>query len=306
LRKESVPANEMISVDHQLQEPQVEPLIKLKKKLSEKDQKLKELKRETRRLINELDSAYKEIRQTQEESIVREKLNVAGGLASGVGHEIKDSLNFIAMSVQHIHNKFSPGDERREFTEVILDKVEELNNIASELILFARPHEPDFKKCDIHKLLDRVLDLVKFKCVVQKVKMIKTYSSELPLVVIDDDLVEQVFLNLIDNSLWAMPGGGKLTITTRKSERKNLIEVQISDTGCGIPEEALSRIFDPFYTQKENGTGLGLSIVERIIEEHRGFISVSSKLKKGTTFTIDLPVIRNKVKKKTDPPKIPR
>jgi len=288
-------------VGHQLQGPQIEPLINLKTKLSEKDRKFKESKKETRALINELDSAYKEIRRNQEELIVREKLNVAGGLASGIGHEIRDTLNFIAMSVQHIHNKFSPGDERREFTEAILDKVEELNSIASELILFGRPHETNFKKCDIHILLDRVLNLVKLKCVVQNVKVIKTYGTELPLVTIDDELIEKIFLNIIDNSLWAMPDGGNLIIITQKSDRKNFIEIQISDTGCGIPEKDLSRIFDPFYTKKKNGTGLGLPIVKKIIQEHRGFISVFSQRNKGTTFTIDLPVVQKNAKK-TGPP----
>jgi len=301
LKKESVAVTEMINVNHRLQESPGVELLHLKKKLSEKDQKLKELKKETRRIIKDLDSAYKEIRQNQEELIIREKLNVAGGLASGIGHEIRDTLNFITMSVQHIHNKFSPGDERREFTEAILDKVEELNNIASELILFAQPHETNVKKCDIHSLLDRVLNLVKFKCVVQNVKIIRTYATELPLVTVDEVRIEKIFLNIIDNSLWAMLDGGNLIIITQKSDRKNCIEIQISDTGCGIPEKDLSRIFDPFYTKKKNGTGLGLPIVKKIIEEHRGFISVFSQRNKGTTFTIDLPVVQKNAKK-TGPP----
>jgi len=268
----------------------VESIEKLKKKLHEKDRKLKELKKETRCFINELDSAYKELRKTQEELIMKEKLNVAGGLATGIAHEIRSSLNVIGMSVQHLQNKFNPGDERREFTEAVLGKVEKLNRVSSDLMQLARPHEPNFQKSDIYEILDRVLSLVKFKCVVQKVKVKKRYVQHLPPVMIDRELIEQVFLNLIDNALWATSEGGDLIISTSISDRKNMIEVKISDTGLGISPSDCSCIFDPFFTRKENGSGLGLSIVHRIIEEHKGFITVESELKKGTIFLIKLPI----------------
>lgn len=262
----------------------------LKKKLKEKDRKLKEIKQETRVFLNELDEAYKELRKTQEELMLKEKLSVAGGLATGIAHKIKSSLNVIGMSVQHLHTKFAPGDERTEFTEAVLEKVEKLNSLATELIQFARPHEPDFKKNDIQDVIDRVLNLVKFKCVVQKIKIQKKYSPRMPKISIDKELMEQVILNIIDNALWAMPKGGELTITTRNTANNGSVEFKIKDTGLGIAPSDCSRIFDPFFTKKEDGTGLGLFIVHRIIEEHKGIISVKSQLNKGTTFQIKLPV----------------
>jgi signal transduction histidine kinase len=269
--------------------PKLESVEMLKRKLHEKDEKMKELKQETKSFINKLDSAYKELRKTQEELLVKEKLNVVGGLATGIAHEIRSSLNVIGMSVQHLHTKFSPGDERREFTEAVLDKVKKLTRVASDLMQFARPHEPNFQKSDVHEILDRVLNLVKFKCVVQKVKIKKNYESYLPQVMIDKELIETVFLNLLDNALWSMPKGGDLIISTGNSNKRNTVEVKISDSGVGISASDRPHIFDPFFTRKESGSGLGLSIVHRIIEEHKGYITVESELKKGTTFLIKLP-----------------
>lgn len=290
MQKEQITIAEKVEIESQIPEPKDELINKLKEKLEKNDKKMKGLKQETRNLLTELDNAYKALRKTQEELVVREKLSVAGGLAAGVAHEIRNSLNIIGISVQYLHDKFNPEDERREFTEAIMNKVEKLNSVATDLLHFARPHNPKFKKNDIHKILDRTLSLVKFKCDVQEVKLVKEYSLNLPLIEMDNELMEQVILNLIDNAFWAMPEGGKLIITTRVLPENNFIEIKIADTGCGISRMDIPNIFDPFFTQRENETGLGLSIVHRITEEHKGFINVESELKKGTTFTIRLPV----------------
>ena len=284
-----------IDIEKEIRNPKMEPSLiesieKLKKKVHERDKRMKELKKETTNIIAELDYAYKELRRTQEELIIREKLNVAGGLAAGIADEIRNSLNIIGISVQHIHNKFTPGDERREFTEAIMNKLEKLNEVASDLIKFARPYEPDFEKSNIHKILDGVLKLVKFNSLIQNVKVIKKYTLNLPPAMIDKELIEQAFINLIDNALWAMPNGGKLIIATNMLFKDNFIEIRVSDSGCGISRKDISYIFDPFFTRKANSTGLGLSIVHRIIEEHKGLISVESQLNKGTTFIIELPI----------------
>ncbi len=284
------PKDKKMIIESDVKTLKIESIENLKKKLFGKEKKLKELEQETRSFIDELDSAYKELRKAQKELIEKEKLNLAGGLAAGIAHEIRSCLNVIGMSVQHLHNKFNPEDERREFTEAVLDKVEKLNRIASDLMLFARPNEPKFQKCDIHKILDRVLGLVKIRCIVQKIKVMKNYFHPLSFVKIDKDLMELVFLNLLDNALWAMPKGGELVISTGTLDIQNLIEVKISDTGEGISPSDCSRIFDPFFTRKEYGSGLGLSIVHRIIQEHNGFITVDSEMGKRTIFQIKLPV----------------
>jgi signal transduction histidine kinase len=170
-----------------------------------------------------------------------------------------------------------------------MNKVEKINSVTTDLIHFARPQSPRFKKNNIHKILDRTISLVKFKCIVQKVTPVREYAAFLPLIEVDSELMEQVALNLIDNALWAMPERGKLIIATRIFPENNFIEIKFADAGCGISRKDISRIFDPFFSRRENGTGLGLSIVHRIIEEHKGSIKVESELKKGTTFKIRLP-----------------
>lgn len=291
MRKEQMIINETEKVENNALKQEIQSVKKLKKQLYEKDRKLRELRSETKIFINELDAAYKELRKTQEELILREKLNVAGGFAADIAQEIKNSLNIIGMSVQHLHNKFPPGDEKREFTDAVMHKVKKLNSVASNLIQFSRSPEPHFQKTDINTILDSVLNLVKFKCSVQKVEVVRRYAPDLPQIMIDKELIEQVILNLIDNALWAMSKGGKLTISTWRAEQKKFVEINVADTGQGISKTDYFRIFDPLFTRKENGTGLGLSIVLRIIEDHKGAISFVSKLNEGTTFTIKLPIL---------------
>ena len=263
---------------------------KLKEDSSRKNKKLRVIEQESGDLLTELDDAYKLLRKTQEELIIKEKLSMAGGLAAGVAHELRNSLNIIGISVQYLHNKFNHGDERREFTKAIMNKVEKLNSVTTDLIHFARPQNPEFKKANIHKILDRALSLVKFRCIVQKVRVVRNYAANLPSIEIDKELMEQVALNLIDNALWAMPERAKLAIATRISPENNFIEMKFTDTGCGISRKDLSRIFDPFFTQRNNGTGLGLSIVHPIVETHKGSIDVESTPNIGTTFRIKQPV----------------
>lgn len=255
-----------------------------------KNKKLREIKQESGNLFTELDDAYKLLRKAQEELIIKEKLSVAGGLAAGVAHEIRNSLNIIGISVQYLHDKFNLEDERREFTKAIMKKVEKINSVTTDLINFARPQNLRFKKNNIHKILDRTISLVKFKCTVQKVSVVREYATLLPLIEADSELMEQVALNLIDNALWAVPERGKLIIATRILPENNFIEIKFADAGCGISKKDISHIFDPFFSRRENGTGLGLSIVHRIVEEHKGSIEVESELKKGTTFKIKLPI----------------
>jgi len=295
LQKEQTMIGEKLETGNQIPETKDELKEKLEEKSEGKDKKMRVVKQETRDLLTELDDAYQLLRKTQEELIIKEKLSIAGGLAAGVAHELRNSLNIIGISVQYLHEKFNYGDERREFTKAIMNKVEKLNSVTTDLIHFARPQNPQFKKSDIHKILDRALSLVKFKCIVQKVRVVRDYGKNLPLIEIDKELIEQVALNLIDNALWAMPERGKLIIATRTFTENNFIEVKFADTGCGISRKDISRIFDPFFTQRENGTGLGLSIVHRIVEEHKGSIDVESELEKGTTFKIRLPTSQKEI-----------
>jgi len=267
-----------------------ELIRKLRAKLEKKDKELVDLKQETKDLLTELDDAYKELKVTQEELVLKEKLSVAGILAAGIAHEIRNPLSIISMSVQYLHEKFPPRDEKRKFTKAIMGKVDKLNATVAKLVRFAQPHKPNFRKRDIHEVLDRMVHLVEYKCLAQGINVVKKYSSDLPRILIDEDLIEQIFLNLADNAIWAMPEGGDLIIATSILSNTNYIGIKVSDTGCGISKEDYTRIFDPFFTRRDGGTGLGLSIVHRNIEEHRGSINIRSGPTGGASFTIKLPI----------------
>jgi len=241
-------------------------------------------------LFRELDKAYKEIHKSQYNKYNKERLKLVSEIAAGVADRLRNPLNIISLSVQHLNSQFIDQDERKEFTEKVMGEIENLNGMIIDLLNFARPYEPDLEKHHIHEILDRAFNLVKYKCIVQKIKVVKNYSSKIPPVNIDPELMEHAFLNIIDNALWAIQKEGKLYITTRFLHDQNLVQVKIVDTGKGIAKYDLPRIFDPLFSRKKNGTGLGLSIVYRIIEEHKGSIQIESSHGKGTTFSIKIPV----------------
>jgi len=239
-------------------------------------------------LYNKLDQAHEELKKTQEELVRSEKLATAGELAAAVAHEIRNPLSIIGMSIQHLQDKLTSEDPYRELTNVVMNNVQRLDKISKRLIEFARPHPLHLSSYDINKILTQTLNLMKRKCISQKVKIIKNYQHNLPLVSIDEEHMEEVFLNIINNALYAMQGGGVLKVRTWLEPEENEVKIALADTGPGILAENLDKIFNPFFTTRADGTGLGLSIVQRIINEHGGSISVQSQ--SGTTFTISLPL----------------
>ena len=167
--------------------------------------------------------------------------------------------------------------------------MDRLDGVVSEFIDFARPMSPKTKQEDIVKILDTTLKLIEKEGSLRNVKGKKSFPSGPPQVQVDKGQMKQVFLNLFQNAIQAMPDGGGLEITLRFEPEAEYIELRVTDSGSGIPEFDLRKVFDPFFTTKERGTGLGLSIVQRIIEAHKGTIRVKSLEGKGTTFTLTLP-----------------
>jgi len=150
---------------------------------------------------------------------------------------------------------------------------------------FSRTREPLLKLTNLNRLIEDILSVTQLP---QNLKLIKNLSTNLPEIPIDEDQIRQIFINLTLNAIQAMPDSGKLKIASR--ERMECIEVEFTDTGCGITKENLKRLFDPFFTTKPKGIGLGLAVVKRIIEKHNGSIQVKSKPGEGSTFTVKLPL----------------
>lgn len=232
-----------------------------------------------------------ERRELEAQLVQSAKLASLGVLAGGIAHEIRNPLGVSSAAAQLILEY--PNDEklRCECAEKIYTGIQQASHIIEGLLRFARPSESRFELTRINDVVEETLVLVAKQMSLQQIKTKKDLAPNLPKVLADKKLLEQVFLNLILNAANAMPQGGNLTILTR-SNYMELVKIIFTDTGCGIPKENLDKIFDPFFTTMPvgMGTGLGLSISYGIIKQHNGFIDVESTVGKGSTFTITLPI----------------
>lgn len=254
---------------------------------------LEEEKRHVEDLYTQLQAAFQKLKDTQEEMIKREKLTATGEIAIAIAHEIRNPLSIISMSVQYIHSRLDPNDPLRECTKVLLQKIERLNNLTKELINYGRPREMNLKSVNLHRSLNSVLRLARAKCAYKKVEIIRHYDLMLPPISMDEEQMDEVFINIIENALDVMPNGGKLLIATDLDLEGKRAVIKFSNNGKGIPPKYRYRIFEPFFTTKKEGTGLGLTICQRIINYHGGGISYESKIsgkQKGTTFIVTLPI----------------
>jgi signal transduction histidine kinase len=248
-----------------------------------------------------------EIKRLQVEMIRMDRLASLGVLASGIAHEIRNPLAGIKTMAQTLEEEMAPGDSRQEYLSRIIRQVNRLDELLKAFFSYARPRPPIKKWHDLPDIVHEVTMLLNKRISSTNVVLEEKYAKNLPQIFVDLNQIQQIFINLILNALDAMPKGGTLTLTAepvrtalkavdrrRKNFRRKLqetlyVKVSVQDTGSGIPAEHLDAIFDPFFTTKSQGTGLGLSIVYRILEEHGGEIQVSSKVGKGTTFTLLLP-----------------
>ena len=233
-------------------------------------------------------------RKKMEEQVRRsEKLASMGELAAAIAHEIRNPLGAICNSVGILDSHLKLTGQDKDLLEMIVGQSERLDRIISDFLTFAHPREPSFTLQDIREVIKNTIFLLEQdNRFTDKVEIKETYESILPKVYIDADLIHQVLWNLFINSLDAMPNGGYIKITVRKTNLflRDAVEIMISDTGMGVPPNELDKIFEPFYTTKSEGTGLGLSMVQRTIDDHGGTVDVISKEGKGTSFYIKLPV----------------
>lgn len=238
-------------------------------------------------------------RKRMEEQVRRsEKLASMGELAAAIAHEIRNPLGAICNSVGILDTHLKLTGQDKDLLEMIVGQSERLDRIISDFLTFAHPREPSFSLQDIREVIKNTLFLLEQDSrFTDQIEIKEVYESVLPKVYIDPDLIHQVLWNLLVNSLDAMPDGGQIKITVRKTNvfLRDAVEIVISDTGIGVPVHELDKIFEPFYTTKTEGTGLGLSVVQRIIDDHGGTIDARSKKDKGTTFYIKLPVGNEKL-----------
>jgi len=225
----------------------------------------------------------------ESELLQMEKFSLVAELAAGTAHEIRNPMTTLRGFLQVLCREFRPGTKGHEYCELMIDEIDRTNSIIKEFLLLTKPAAPNLEETDIHVILEEISLLIESKSLLENVELQKQFADNLPPVKADPAQIKQVFLNIATNAIQAMPDGGRLTITSQAKEDK--VVITFSDTGCGMDEAQLVKIFDPFYTTKEHGTGLGLTISYRIIENHGGRITVESTPNVGTTFTIELPAV---------------
>jgi two-component system NtrC family sensor kinase len=244
---------------------------------------------ELARLAGSFNQMVETLRRTQAELLHKQKLASMGQLAAGVAHEINNPLGTIHLYAGALRKELPPDDPHREDLAVILRETDRCKTIVADLLNFARQQEVLAQPTDIHDLLEQAIAAVRPHAPFEQVEIRRDYAMGLPPIEADPAQLLQVFVNLLNNAAEAIEGTGTIQLTTRVAGSSVL--VNIADTGCGIPEENLGRLFTPFFTTKGpgRGTGLGLSIVYGIIKMHRGQITVQSRVGQGTTFTVMLP-----------------
>jgi len=240
------------------------------------------------------------LEKAQYQLIRSEKLASLGKLAAVVAHEINNPLSgiltYIKLLLKITAKKPFPvsrTDEMKNYLFVMDTEMNRVTRIVKDLLTFARRSKPRIERVNVNSIVEQSLSLLENKIKLQNVNLQTQLDETLPLVPCDFSQIQQVFMNLIINGTEAMSNGGELNIKTCHTPDNGFVEIEVADTGTGIPEEHLSKIFDPFFSTKEagKGVGLGLSIVYGIVNEHKGSIDVKSTKGKGTTFTIKLPTV---------------
>ncbi|MGB2600894.1 MAG: ATP-binding protein [Candidatus Omnitrophota bacterium] len=217
-----------------------------------------------------------------------EKLRAISTLAAGMAHEIKNPLTSIKTFTEYLPRKHNDPDFINRFNDIVGAEVDKINHIVKQLLEFSRPSELKLKETNINDLLDETLSLLNNDLLKYNIKTQKNYS-DIATIDTDPSQIRQVFLNLFLNAMDSIRNDGTIHVVTNQ-ENNGKISITISDTGQGIPKEDIGRIFDPFFTRKDEGTGLGLSVVHGIIEKHGGKITVKSVPEEGTSFVITLPI----------------
>jgi signal transduction histidine kinase len=238
------------------------------------------------------------VQKLREERALEEKLREAehlsgvAQLAKSIAHEIRNPLNFISLSIDHLKTKYPPGEgkDKERFDSLITSikhEIQRLNKLVGDFLDYGRPLKLSIREVDAGELIREVLALISAKAEKDRVQ-IHYQNGPLPKLFIDPELIKTCIFNSVLNAFQAMPEGGDLTVSTNMSNGKASIAIQ--DTGVGVPKENLSRLFDPFFSTKNTGLGLGLAMTRRVVEEHGGKVDFQSLEGKGSTITISLPV----------------
>jgi signal transduction histidine kinase len=249
------------------------------------------------RTFNQMVERLGESRALEERLRVAERATAMGRFASALAHEIRNPLNSISLTIDHVRNRFGPEDEARraEFQALMVtlkSEVTRLNRLVGDFLSSGQPARIDPRPCDVGAVLRETAALVEHKARDQAIRLEVDVAQGLPPTVADPELLKTCFLNLVLNAFEAMPAGGRLSLTAQLDAPADgaVIVVRVFDTGVGMSPHAASSAFEPYFSTKEAGVGLGLALVRRIIEGHGGSVTLDSTPAEGTTVRLVLPV----------------
>ena len=247
-------------------------------------------------LFNDMTAKLGRTRELETKLHDAEKAAVVGRLASAIAHEIRNPLNYINLTLDHLRTSFRPSDETAQakffsLTAQLKSEVARINVHVTEFLNYSRPAKLELQQIDLEALARDALNLVQAQAAASNVETRVEKCGEISPIMADPTSLRSALTNLIINGLQATDGsGGQLSVALSTEDQGRRAHIEVTDTGRGIAPEDISKVFEPYYSTKETGTGLGLAIVRKVVDEHNGTISVKSKIGEGTTFTITLPV----------------
>ena len=249
------------------------------------------------RTYNQMVERLGESRALEERLRVAERATAMGRLASALAHEIRNPLNSISLTIDHVRTRLAPEDpaKRTEFSSLLTtlkSELTRLNRLVGDFLSFGQPARLDPRPCDVGAVVRETAALVEHKARDQAIEVEVDVAADLPATLADPELLKTCFLNLVLNAFEAMPGGGRLFLSARLEgeEDSRAIAVLVSDTGVGMSSGAAASAFEPYFSTKEAGVGLGLALVSRIVEGHSGRVALDSTPGRGTSVRLLLPL----------------
>ncbi|UCF85887.1 MAG: PAS domain-containing protein [Desulfobacteraceae bacterium] len=219
-----------------------------------------------------------------------EKLSALGRMAAGIAHEINNPLTGILLFGTNLRKKVPKDGPFRKGLDVIVRETQRCKGIIQDLLEFSRDKKPEKALASINDIVEKALSILDNEFRLHHISVKKNLTAGMPNTLLDSNLLQQVFVNLLINAVEAIQENGVITIKSYVSPDKRSERIEISDTGCGIPPEDMGKVFEPFFSTKSKGTGLGLAVSYGIVQKHQGDIQVSSQPGQGTRFTIEIPI----------------
>ncbi|MBW2476172.1 MAG: response regulator [Deltaproteobacteria bacterium] len=256
--------------------------------LEERERLLAEIEQWNHELERRVEEKSKELERAHVEILQAEKLAALGHLSAGMAHEVRNPLNSIGLFAQILRSGVENDPEMVSYSEKIIHEVERIDSILVKLLSTSKRAPFELRSTHIEDVIEKALRPFEDVCQAQKIDVIRDFTNRSPEILADAEELGQVFSNLFANAIFEMDNGGRLAVALKHNPSE--LEVIVSDTGQGIPQDHLGKIFDPFFTTKDKGTGFGLSVVLRIVKNYGGRISVESEVGRGTSFHILLPI----------------